>query len=214
MRLPSGFMPHLCENTGIAPARNGISRVRSLKSKRMVSGSTTTAREIWPKYTAYCGAACGLFSVSNENLTSSAVTGSPFEKCALRVDVERGGQAVGRDADVVGEKTVRGRYLVETARCQALEHITEPGRRVAAQGERVEFVEAREPVRIRQNQRAAARRIRIDVVEVLEIGGIFRLAVLRDGVHGQCRFRYREPAEADQQAARTEDRGPVGSQSP
>jgi len=54
-----------------------------LNSKRIVSGSTTTARAICPKYTENCGAASGLLSVSNENLTSSAVTGSPLEKRAF-----------------------------------------------------------------------------------------------------------------------------------
>ncbi|MGF6545326.1 hypothetical protein QFZ96_000396 [Paraburkholderia youngii] len=81
--MPSGRMPHLCENTGIPPASSGISRVATLKSKRIVSRSITTARAICPKYTANCGSACGLFSVSNENFTSAAVTGSPFEKRAL-----------------------------------------------------------------------------------------------------------------------------------
>ncbi len=82
MRVPSGLMPHLRENTGIPPASSGISRVATLYSKRIVSRSTTTARAICPKYTENCGRACGLFSVSNENLTSSAVTASPFEKRA------------------------------------------------------------------------------------------------------------------------------------
>ncbi|WP_155705856.1 hypothetical protein [Burkholderia cepacia] len=82
MREPSARNPHLRENTGTPPAISGSSRFALRNSKRTVAGSTTTAFVISAKYAPNCGAASLLFSVSNENLTSLAVTGSPLEKRA------------------------------------------------------------------------------------------------------------------------------------
>ncbi len=103
-------------------------------------------------------------------------------KARARIDVEGGRQAVRRDIDVVGEQAVGGRHFVAAADGQAFEHQIDARCGVTAQRERIEFIEAGEPARIGQHQRAALWRIRIDVVEVLEIRGIFRLAVLRDRI--------------------------------
>ncbi|MGF6471935.1 hypothetical protein QFZ89_007185 [Paraburkholderia youngii] len=101
----------------------------------------------------------------------------------FRIDVEGCGQAVPGDVDVVGEQAVRARHFVGAAGRQAFEHQSQSRCGIASQRKRVEFIEARQPVRIREHERAVTGCVGVDVVEVFEIGGIFGLAVLRDRVH-------------------------------
>ena len=81
--LPSAPWPHLREKTGSAPILKIMSSVRSARSKRIVRSSMICA----PFAPSYCartaGAAPLLVSMSNECLTSAAVTGSPLLKRAL-----------------------------------------------------------------------------------------------------------------------------------
>ena len=120
--------------------------------------------------------------MSNENLTSAAVTGSPFEKCACGLMWNVADSPSGATRMSSANRPYCGRDFVGTTGRETLEQKVHARRRITAQRERIEFIEARLPVGISQNQRAALRRIRIDVIEVLETGRIFRFAVLRNRV--------------------------------
>lgn len=122
--------------------------------------------------------------------------GFSVREARARIQMERDRQAVRRDGDVVREQAVRGGGLVGAARRQALEQQVDSGRRVAAHRERIELVERREPVRVREHERAALRRVGVHVVEMREARRILRLAVLRDRVDGVRRGR-RDEGERD-----------------
>ncbi|WP_175015988.1 hypothetical protein [Burkholderia lata] len=121
-----------------------------------------------------------------------------------RIQVERDRTAIRRDVDVVGKQSVRGRRLVRAAGREALEQHVDARRGVAAHRERVELVERRQPVRVREHERAALRRVGVDVVEMLEARRIFRLAVLRNGV-GRVRSGRGQHRLQREQRGRTAD---------
>ena len=100
----------------------------------------------------------------------------------LAPDAERDRREVGRDEHRLGEQCVHRRRLVGRQVRQALDHPDRHARgRVAAGRERVELVEAGAAVRVAQPQRGAARRVRIDVLEVREA-----LRVLGVAERGEC----------------------------
>ncbi|CAG9193763.1 hypothetical protein BGLA2_1090010 [Burkholderia gladioli] len=110
-----------------------------------------------------------------------------------RVDVEGRRQAVGRDLHVVGDQRVLGGEFVPAALHQRVEHQVlhvRCGR--AAHQERIERVVALRFVVVVEVERAVVRRVRVRVVEVREVGRVFRRIVLRDGRHGERDGRQRE----------------------
>ncbi len=103
----------------------------------------------------------------------------------LRPDVEGNGQFVRRHGHVFRQQAIGAGGFIAAGNQQRLEH-----QRVHARGggtlerERIELVEAGAAVRVRERQRAAARRVRVGVVEMGEVGGILEAAVLCEAMGG------------------------------
>ena len=101
---------------------------------------------------------------------SSAVIGLPSENVASGADAERHGHQVGGDLDRLGDEAVVAVGLVGGARHQAVERqLAHALGSVALEDERIEAVEGVERAGADRDQPAALRRLRIDVVEVLEV---------------------------------------------
>ena len=103
----------------------------------------------------------------------------------LRPERVRDPRPVGGRLDGLGDLAVLGERLVERLDGERVEDLADRRRRVALQDERIQVVER--PDR-GQLDLPALRRVRVDVLEVLEAGPVLEVAVHRERVAGR-RFR-------------------------
>ena len=190
---------------GSPAATRGRSRVAAAKSKRTVWSSSATAAVIVPDGCSDIGVALGLQDIEAEDCIGGcdrAAVGEP----GFGAHAKRHRAAVCRKLGGVGDQAVDGIGLIERARHQAIEQQIEPLGRVALQDEAVEAVEGGARGGSDHRQAAAFRRIRVDPLEVLEVGRILELAERREAVSLTFRGRCADPEgnEQDCRGAYTE----------
>ncbi len=127
----------------------------------------------------------------------------------LRSHLEHDGPLVGRNIAAFRDEPVDRVRLVHGARHQAVEQVFEPLRRVALEDEVVEAVERLDAAGARRGEFAALRRVRVDVVEMLEVGGVLQLAERRKPVARLGAGGDREQRCGDGERGETGDDGGV-----
>jgi hypothetical protein len=189
--LPSASSDHAGENTGRPPTLKIVSAVRSLRSKRIVRGSSTVALATPSSCVRVAGETSLLVSISNTCATSAAVTGSPLMNRARGWIGRRPTPCPGATWMSSAASVHRVRLVAGTLG-ERLEHQRgEAGGRLTLDGVGVVLVEARPPVGVVELQRAALGRLRVDVFEVREAARIPGLAVGRVGVRPAVGGRQR-----------------------
>ena len=112
----------------------------------------------------------------------------PVVKARLGVDHKGHRQAVGRGLHIAGQEAIGRATFIQRTGQQALEHqVGEVSRCAAAHREGVVFVKGRHAQIAHQAQLAAFGRLRVDVVEVREVGRVLQLAPQSVAVRGPSR---------------------------
>ena len=107
-------------------------------------------------------------------------------KLGFRVDVEGRRTEIGGHLNIIGKQSILGIRLVQAIHREGFKHQFQQTRRdFSFQGERVVFVKAAVLADDGKIKQASFGGIGVDIVKMLEIGGIFRLAKLGHAVGGK-----------------------------
>ena len=115
-------------------------------------------------------------NVSKVQMTSSGVIGRSVVKARLLAQRVEHRKLVGSELDLFGDEAVLAARLVLGGHRQGVEDLPDPRRRHAFDDKGVEGIEGADRG---EPHRPALRRVRVDVIEILEVGAVFEIAEQR-----------------------------------